>query len=269
MDELANKYDGLKRILAGLEKVIVAFSGGVDSTFLAKVAYDVLGSGALAVTATSETYPSDELEEAKKLAQLIGIRHILIESNELEIPGYSKNPTNRCYYCKSELFTKLKDVLDKENFKFIADGSNYDDQNDYRPGMTAAKELGVVSPLKEAGLTKADIRVLSRMLGLPTWDKPSFACLSSRFPYGHDITIEKLRMVDQAEKFLRQFKFKQLRVRIHGDVARIEVTKEDMVRFFEGGLGEQVAKKLKEIGFNYITLDLQGYRTGSMNEVLS
>jgi len=263
---LEKKLDSLKEILRSLESVAIAYSGGVDSTFLSKVAFDVLGDNAIAVTARSETYPRSEFEEAIEFAGKIGIKHETIVSEELDIPEFSDNPVNRCYYCKKELFSRLRDVAEERGFKHVADGSNYDDLDDYRPGMQAVEELDVRSPLQEAKLTKADIRELSKKLGLPTWDKPSFACLSSRFPYGNKITREKLSAVGEAEIFLRSLGIRQLRVRHHDQIARIEVAEEDMEVLFQNR--EQIVKKLRELGYTYVTMDLQGYRTGSMNEVL-
>lgn len=266
--DLQDKYDSLINRLRSLESVLVAFSGGVDSTFLAKVAHDTLGSSALAVTATSSTYPHREFQAAKEIAKIIGISHIVIESEELNIPGFSENPPQRCYFCKGELFAKLTAKAKELNIKLVVDGSNVDDLDDYRPGALAAKEWGVRSPLREVGLNKAEIRILSRELNLPTWDKPAFACLSSRFPYGEKITAEKLRRVEAAEEFLRHYGFSQFRVRSHGDIARIEVPKEEISQFFINDLDDKTAQKFKELGFLYITLDMEGYRTGSMNEGL-
>jgi uncharacterized protein len=265
---LEQKFDDLKSYLEDLGSIAVAYSGGVDSTFLIKVAYDVLGDQAIAVTARSSTYPEREFHEAVKYIEEIGARHIVIESEELDIQGFSDNPTNRCYYCKKELFQKVGEVAKEQGIQYVSDGSNYDDLNDYRPGMQAAQELQVVSPLKHAKLRKEDIRVLSKQLGLPTWDKPAFACLSSRFPYGHKITREKLSMVEQAEQYLMDLGFKQLRIRHHEDTARIEIGEKEFDKFLDKDLMRMVSKHFKTLGFTYVCLDLEGYRTGSMNEVL-
>jgi len=249
--------------------VAIAYSGGVDSTFLLKVAADVLGDKVIAITARSSTYPEREFKEAVKYIQGIGAKHIVIISEELEIEGFAKNPVNRCYYCKKELFSKIREVAYDNNINAVLDGSNADDVSDYRPGMKAAKELNVISPLKNAGFTKNNIREISKRLGLPTWNKPAFACLSSRFPYGNEITMEKLSMVERAEQFLLDLGFKQIRVRHHGDIARIEVNSEERNKFFDEETMDKVGNELKKIGFKYVTLDLLGYRTGSMNEVLT
>lgn len=263
------KLEKLEDIIRNLGSVLIAFSGGVDSTFLLKVCLDVLGKDkVLAVTARSSTYPARELEEAKALALKLGARHEIIESEELAVPGFSENPLERCYYCKKELFGKLVRMARERGFNFVADGSNADDTGDFRPGMKAKDELGVVSPLKEAGLTKAEIRNFSREMGLPTWDKPSFACLASRFPYGEKITAEKLDRVGKAEELLDALGFTQYRVRSHGDLARIEVLPDEIDRFFDSSLREKVTKEFKKLGFVYVSLDLTGYRTGSMNESL-
>jgi uncharacterized protein len=266
-EQRMKKLDNLKAIISNTGGAVVAFSGGVDSTFLLKVAHDVLGDKVLAVTANSETYPKRELEEAKAFAKSLGIRHIIIETLELEIAGFADNPPDRCFYCKHELFSKLTEIAKVNGLEVVFDGSNYDDRNDHRPGMRAAKELGVVSPLKEAQMTKDDIRELSKEFGLSTWNKPSFACLSSRFPYGTKITPDKLAVIGEAEDFIRDLGFIELRVRHHGDIARIEIGKADLGRIVI--FAEQISDKLKSLGFLYVTLELSGYKTGSMNYTLS
>lgn len=262
------KFEKLKEILAGTGGIAVAFSGGVDSTFLAKVSHDILGDKMMAVTARSTTFPEREYKEALSFAEKESINHVTIVSEELEIEGFSSNPPDRCFFCKSELFKKIFTAAAVKGIKTVADGSNVDDMNDYRPGMRAAKELGVISPLKMAGLSKEDIRILSKEMKLATWDKQSFACLASRFPYGERISGEKLIMVDKAEQFLLDSGFRQVRVRHHGDIARIEVGSEELSRFFDERLMKSVHEKLCSIGFKYVCLDLQGYRTGSMNKTL-
>jgi len=267
---LADRYSSLKTKLASFGSVVVAFSGGVDSTFLLRVAIDVLGKEkVLALTATSPTYPEFEFQEACRLAKLFGARQLVVESNELEIPGFAKNDKRRCYHCKSELFSICRDKARELGYAEILDGSNLDDLQDYRPGREAACELAVRSPLLEAGLGKEDIRTLSRQLGLSTAEKQAFACLSSRFPYGTEITAERLHQVDQCETFLRQQGFNNYRVRYHGEVARIEVAPTELERLFNPELRESVINSFKAAGFTYVTLDLQGYRTGSMNETSS
>ena len=266
---LHEKYNRLKKTLKEARSGAVAYSGGVDSTFLLTVAYDVLGDQVIGVTARSSTYPEREYNEAKSHAEKLGVRHITIVSEELEIEGFSKNPVNRCYFCKAELFSKVKSQADKYGLKHVFDGSNLDDTSDYRPGMKAAKEQGVISPLKEAGFTKDDIRKLSKELDVPTWDKPAFACLSSRFPYGKEITAEKLSMVEKAEQYLLDIGFRQIRVRHHDEIARIEVEPNERAKFFDLDKMDQIGNKFRKIGFKYVTLDILGYRTGSMNEVLS
>jgi len=259
----------LKKIVKDLESVVVAFSGGVDSTLVAKVCYDVLKDNSMAVTARSETYPDFEFEEAKGLVKEIGIRHLVLNTSELAIEGFASNPPNRCYFCKTELFEKLKDIAKQHRFLHVADGANLDDMEDYRPGLEASKELGVKSPLKEADMTKKDVREASKMLNLPNWNKPAYACMSSRFPYGQSITEEKLKMVSEAEKYLRGLGLEQFRVRHHETIARIEVLLEDIHILTNSSTRDELLSKFKEIGFTYVTLDLEGYRSGSMNEVLS
>lgn len=263
---LEDKLKNLKQILAGLDGAVVAFSGGVDSTFLLAVAVEMLGGRALAVTATSETYPERELCEARELAGQLGARHREVVSEELDIPEFKHNPRNRCYYCKKELFAKLSAIAREEGLAHVLDGTNIDDLGDHRPGRQAAAELGVLSPLERAGLSKQDIRQLSRAMGLPTWDKPAYACLSSRFPYGTAITSERVSQVGQAEEALRQLGFRILRVRYHGEVARLELGEEEFGRAV-GELRDPVAAAVRKAGFTYVSVDLMGYRTGSMNEV--
>jgi uncharacterized protein len=265
-EQIQRKLDNLKSIIKGTGGAVVAFSGGVDSTLLLKVAHEVLGDKIIAVTANSETYPKRELEEAKQFAQNNGIRHIVIETLELEIAGFADNPPDRCFYCKHELFSKLTDIAKNNGLEYVFDGSNYDDRNDHRPGMRAAKQLGVVSPLKQAELSKDEIREISKELGLNTWNKPSFACLSSRFPYGTRITPEKLVVIGEAEDFIRDLGFQELRVRHHDTIARIEVAKADLPRIV--AYADQISEKLKALGFLYVTLELAGYKTGSMNYTL-
>ncbi|MBW2056105.1 MAG: ATP-dependent sacrificial sulfur transferase LarE [Deltaproteobacteria bacterium] len=249
--------------------LLVAFSGGVDSTFLLAVAEDVLPKKALlAVTGLSPTFPDRELAEAKRLAALLGVEHILIPTGEMEIPEFRSNPADRCYYCKRDLFSRLRETADKRGIPWLVEGSTLDDVSDHRPGRKAAKELQVRSPLEEAELTKAEIRSLSKNMGLPTWDKPSFACLSSRFPYGDPITEKGLKMVDRAEQLLLDLGFRQVRVRLHGSMGRIEIPGTEISRFLEPKLRERVTRGLKEMGFTYVALDLEGYRSGSMNEPL-
>ena len=266
--ELQDKLKQLEDHIKQNGSLAVAYSGGVDSTFLLGVANDVLQDRSIAVTARSSTFPEREFKGAAEFTRTNGIQHIVIEFDELEIKGFADNPPNRCYLCKYELFSKIKEVAGKHDIQFIAEGSNIDDLGDYRPGMQAIKELGILSPLKDAGLGKDEIRILSKQMGLPTWDKPAFACLASRFPYGVKITREKLAMVDRAERYLIELGFKQVRVRYHGDTARIEVAEAERLKFFDLELMDNVHKHFREIGFAYTSLDLKGYRTGSLNEVI-
>ncbi len=264
-----SKFEKLKEILSEMGKVLIAFSGGVDSTFLLKVAQDVLGENVLAVIASSETYPEREREEAIRFAQMFNVRYMVIHTKELDNPEFSNNPPERCYFCKKELFLKLKDIADAEDIPYVLDGSNYEDTTDFRPGMKAAEELKIRSPLKEVQLLKKEIRQLSRELDLPTWDKPSFACLSSRFPYYSEIDSISLKQIDQAEEFLRGLGFKQIRVRHHGQTARIEIESDEFPKIMKSEIREEVVRNFRKLGYTYITLDLTGYRTGSMNEPLN
>lgn len=268
-ESVTSKYQHLQTILREMGSVAIGYSGGVDSTLLLKVAVDVLGDNAVAMIGRSETYPTREFEEAVKIAESIGARYVVVRTEETDIIKFKENPANRCYFCKTELFGKLKDVAAREGLRWIADGTITDDVGDFRPGLKAKSEKNVRSPLLEAGFSKVDVRELSKHLGLPTWDKPAFACLSSRFPYGMSITKENLTRVDSAETFLRDQGFRFFRVRFHDErTARIEVGKEEIHRLLDDSLRERLVAHLKHLGFTYITLDLQGYRTGSMNEVL-
>lgn len=265
---LQNKYLELKKYLSSLNSVAVAYSSGVDSTFLLKTAVDTLHrDNVLALTAKSHSFPKRELDESIQFCKSENIRQIVFESEELSIDGFSNNPPDRCYICKKELFSKIKSIARENNINAVIEGSNADDINDYRPGMRAVAELEILSPLKKVGLTKNEIRALSKQLGLKTWNKQSFACLSSRFVYGEKITVQKLDMIDKSEQLLLDLGFKQVRVRIHNDVARIEVLPNETERVMQ--FKDTINSKLKEYGFRYVTLDLGGYRTGSMNDSLN
>ena len=265
---MKEKLKRLRERVRGIGSAVVAFSSGVDSTFLLHVAHEELGERVVAATIRSHTFPKRELDEAAAFCRAEGVRHVVIESEELDIPGFAENPPDRCYHCKRELFSKLLAFARENGLAAVLEGSNLDDDGDYRPGRRAIQELGIVSPLHEAGLTKAEIRALSREMGLPTSDKPSFACLASRFPYGERITAAALERVERAEQWLlgAGLGLRQLRVRSHGDLARIEVPPDAIPRL--AARAAEIDAAFKELGFAYVALDLRGYRTGSMNEVL-
>ncbi len=262
------KLEDLRNDIKRLNSVAVSFSGGVDSSFLLKVAADVLGENAIAVTIRSPFFPQSESDEAQAFCREQKIRQVMCERNVLEIAEVARNPKDRCYHCKKEMFRQIRAVAQELGMEHVIEGSNTDDDGDYRPGMLAVAELGIISPLKDCGLTKADIRALSKYLGLPTWEKPSFACLASRFVYGEKITEEKLSMVERAEQLLFDLGFRQFRVRIHGRMARIEVEPEEFARIMQEEVRTEIAEKFREYGFTYTALDLDGYRMGSMNEEL-
>ena len=265
---LNDKYDFLKSYIKELGSVAVAFSSGVDSTLLLKVAHDELGDKCIALTGSSESFPQTEQEESNSFCEKEGIQQVLFFSNELQNEDYAKNPKDRCYHCKHILFSTMQKLAKENGVSYVLEGSNVDDLGDYRPGLNAIAELGIKSPLREAGLTKDEIRQLSKQLDLPTFQKQSFACLASRIPYGERITAEKLKRIEEAEDFLKKKGFSYYRVRIQDKLARIEVLPKDIERFMEENLRNEVVAYFKQLGFLYVTLDLQGYRTGSMNEVL-
>jgi uncharacterized protein len=262
------KFERLIGLLRESNELLVAFSAGVDSTFLLKAAYLAIGERVIALTASSPSVPPGEIDAAKAFAQSLSCRHIVLDSHELENPAYSQNPANRCFFCKDELYRICRAEADKLGLATVVDGTNLDDLQDHRPGLQAANEWGVRHPLVEAEMTKADIRRYSRDLDLPTWDKPSSPCLSSRFPYGTEINLERLKQIGSCEIFMKDLSFREFRVRYHGDLARIEVSQNEIDRLFEKSIRDAIVKKFNEVGFRYVSLDLQGFRSGSLNEVL-
>ena len=268
IEDIAQKEQHLVEILTTLRSVVVGFSGGVDSAYLAYVANRVLGKKALSVTAISPSYPSFQRMETAEFVTRFNLNHLEVETSEIENPRYRENSSNRCYYCKSELFAKLRDLAQIRGYGAVVDGTNYDDRKDFRPGRRAAEEYSVQSPLLEVQMTKLDIRELSRRSSLPTWDKPALPCLSSRFPYGTSITSEKLSVVDRGEEILRSFGFKVFRVRYHESLVRLEFSPNELPKALNMTMGAILTKRFKSLGFKFVTIDLEGYRSGSLNEVL-
>ncbi len=266
--ELLEKFDKLEEYIKGLGSLAVGFSGGVDSSFLLAVAHEVLGEKVIAVTGADASVPERELKEAEKFCSDRGIKHIICRVDPLSEDGYRHNGPDRCYFCKHGIFTEVKKIADENGISYMAEGSNMDDLGDYRPGLKAVAELAVKSPLREAGLTKQEIRLISKAMGLPTWSKPAYACLASRFVYGEEITEEKLHMIDQAEQFLIEHGFFEERVRLHGNIARIEVPAKDITRLASDEIREAVYERFKELGFMFVTIDMKGYKLGSMNATL-